>query len=103
MIQKNEPALKNAWRAHILKKCPYVRNFKLCLIDYLNCYSCFLNNYFSYVLVIEACDPNLMPTFPHHRNIKNSSAHTQQQSSSKDSLPAISDLLGSLIKKKRYQ
>lgn len=54
-----------------------------------------------------ACDPNLMPTFPHHRNLKNnqqpvagnSSNHLQMQSTIE---PTLSDLLGSLIKKKRY-
>lgn len=51
-----------------------------------------------------ACDPNLMPTFPHHRNLKNqpaaaNSSHVQMQSTIE---PTLSDLLGSLIKKKRY-
>ncbi|KPJ08697.1 Cyclin-dependent kinase 10 [Papilio machaon] len=59
------------------------------------------------------CDPKLMPSFPQHRNLKG-----QQKSSSNqlniplsnlntgandqtNNLPAISDLLGSLVKKRR--
>lgn len=49
-----------------------------------------------------------MPTFPHHRNLKNqpfagNTSNVQSQSASEQTLPAISDLLGSLIKKKRYE
>lgn len=49
-----------------------------------------------------------MPTFPHHRNIKNqtaagNSSHAQPLPSNESTLPAISDLLGSLIKKKRHE
>lgn len=54
-----------------------------------------------------ACDPELMPTFPHHRNIRNQTAVTnpsnQSRTSNEPTLPAISDLLGSIIKKKRYE
>lgn len=49
-----------------------------------------------------ACDPELMPTFPHHRLLQNQvppppAIHLEP------GLPAISDLLGSLVKKKRYE
>uniref|UniRef100_A0A6M2DG96 Cyclin-dependent kinase 10 n=1 Tax=Xenopsylla cheopis TaxID=163159 RepID=A0A6M2DG96_XENCH len=51
------------------------------------------------------CDPKLMPTFPQHRNMKNpSNRHGDSNSSTIDqtsNLPAISDLLGSLVKKRR--
>lgn len=67
----------------------------------------------SVFLFVAACDPKLMPSFPQHRNMKG-----QQKSSSNqlniplsnlntgandqtNNLPAISDLLGSLVKKRR--
>ncbi|XP_062552177.1 cyclin-dependent kinase 10 [Armigeres subalbatus] len=57
------------------------------------------------------CDPKLMPTFPHHRDLKNipkEAAEVQPPSSSKTSfdpttMPTISDLLGSLVKKRRTE
>ncbi|XP_069674019.1 cyclin-dependent kinase 10 isoform X1 [Periplaneta americana] len=61
------------------------------------------------------CDPKLMPTFPQHRNLKASktnsqtSAGTSNQDNANNSgehslhLPAISDLLGSLVKKRRLE
>lgn len=64
-------------------------------------------SYSRFFLSPAACEPNMMPTFPHHRNMQSgtstSSSSTQPARSANDSLlPAISDLLGSLIKKKRY-
>jgi cyclin-dependent kinase 10 len=55
------------------------------------------------------CDPKLMPTFPQHRNMKK--AATQKENREQEStvtdqtnnLPAISDLLGSLVKKRRVE
>jgi cyclin-dependent kinase 10 len=59
------------------------------------------------------CDPKLMPTFPRDRNLKASKTATQAGTSSstqenannsgEHSLhqPAISDLLGTLVKKRR--
>uniref|UniRef100_A0A182ITQ7 cyclin-dependent kinase n=1 Tax=Anopheles atroparvus TaxID=41427 RepID=A0A182ITQ7_ANOAO len=62
------------------------------------------------------CDPKLMPTFPHHRDLKkqptgNTGNHSKRTSSSTNSktsydgghAPTISDLLGSLIKKRRAE
>ncbi|XP_065074861.1 cyclin-dependent kinase 10 [Ochlerotatus camptorhynchus] len=57
------------------------------------------------------CDPKLMPTFPHHRDLKNSAKETtevQPSSSAKTTfdqatMPTISDLLGSLVKKRRAE
>lgn len=48
----------------------------------------------------------MLPTFPQHRNLKNKSAEVSvPTTSSVDqglNLPAISDLLGSLVKKRRF-
>lgn len=57
------------------------------------------------------CDPKLMPTFPHHRDLKNSAKETTEvapSSSAKtafdqNAMPTISDLLGSLVKKRRAE
>lgn len=57
------------------------------------------------------CDPKLMPTFPHHRDLKNSAKETTENlpsSSAKTTfeqttMPTISDLLGSLVKKRRAE
>ncbi|KAJ8949957.1 hypothetical protein NQ318_002364 [Aromia moschata] len=54
-----------------------------------------------------ACDPKLMPTFPQHRNIKgNKSSAPDPNTGAGDqtnNLPAISDLLGSIVKKRRVE
>uniref|UniRef100_A0A1A9W0T8 Protein kinase domain-containing protein n=1 Tax=Glossina brevipalpis TaxID=37001 RepID=A0A1A9W0T8_9MUSC len=54
------------------------------------------------------CDPKLMPTFPQHRNLQSghniksiSGSHHHNQAVPE--LPAISDLLGSLLKKRRAE
>lgn len=54
------------------------------------------------------CDPKLMPTFPHHRDLKNAPSVEAPSSSSnvnaifdQTTMPTISDLLGSLVKKRR--
>ncbi|XP_075154394.1 cyclin-dependent kinase 10 [Haematobia irritans] len=52
------------------------------------------------------CDPKLMPSFPQHRNMhQHNSTKTARGSShtSMPELPAISDLLGSLIKRKKNE
>ncbi|XP_044269221.1 cyclin-dependent kinase 10 [Tribolium madens] len=55
------------------------------------------------------CDPKLMPTFPQHRNIKGSKTSAPSDSTNTgagdqtNNLPAISDLLGSLVKKRRIE
>ncbi|XP_035910450.1 cyclin-dependent kinase 10 [Anopheles stephensi] len=61
------------------------------------------------------CDPNLMPTFPHHRDMKNTTSNKPEDPRKRTSAlsnhkapfdgsqpPTISDLLGSLIKKRRF-
>lgn len=55
-----------------------------------------------FLLFFLACDPKLMPSFPQHRNLKSSKDNTNNSSSNSD-LPAISDLLGTLIKKRRAE
>ncbi|XP_061393739.1 cyclin-dependent kinase 10 [Musca vetustissima] len=51
------------------------------------------------------CDPKLMPTFPQHRNLQHNptkpAVGTSHQLGPAPELPAISDLLGSLLKKTR--
>ncbi|KAJ6643906.1 Cyclin-dependent kinase 10 [Pseudolycoriella hygida] len=47
------------------------------------------------------CDPKLMPTFPHHRNLKTQTSTNVQSTSTADM--SISDLLGSLVKKRRVE
>ncbi|OWR47536.1 cdc2-related kinase [Danaus plexippus plexippus] len=59
------------------------------------------------------CDPKLMPTFPQHRNMKGQPKTSSNQlniplsnlntgaNDQTNNLPAISDLLGSLVKKRR--
>ncbi|KDR09684.1 cyclin-dependent kinase 10 [Zootermopsis nevadensis] len=56
------------------------------------------------------CDPKLMPTFPQHRNLKASKttgASTQENANNSGEhslhLPAISDLLGTIVKKRRLE
>ncbi|CAG4954590.1 unnamed protein product [Colias eurytheme] len=59
------------------------------------------------------CDPKLMPSFPQHRNMKGQQKGSSNQlniplsnlntgaNDQTNNLPAISDLLGSLVKKRR--
>ncbi|KAL4712716.1 hypothetical protein ACJJTC_008013 [Scirpophaga incertulas] len=59
------------------------------------------------------CDPKLMPSFPQHRNMKGQQKNSSSQlniplsnlntgaTDQTNNLPAISDLLGSLVKKRR--
>lgn len=56
------------------------------------------------------CDPKLMPTFPHHRELKNTakepteiSASSSKTAFDQTTMPTISDLLGSLVKKRRTE
>ncbi|CAK9800527.1 Cyclin-dependent kinase 10 [Anthophora quadrimaculata] len=55
------------------------------------------------------CDPKLMPTFPQHRNMKKTAPPKESRepetnvTDQTNNLPAISDLLGSLVKKRRVE
>ncbi|XP_074034879.1 cyclin-dependent kinase 10 [Leptinotarsa decemlineata] len=56
----------------------------------------------------QPCDPKLMPTFPQHRNIKGSKTNNAESANTgagdqTNNLPAISDLLGSIVKKRRLE
>ncbi|XP_058054196.1 cyclin-dependent kinase 10 [Anopheles bellator] len=74
---------------------------------------CLLSTYFKEAPL--PCDPKLMPTFPHHRDLKKSAGKSTDQGKRNNSsthsktsfdgghLPTISDLLGSLIKKRRVE
>lgn len=54
-----------------------------------------------------ACAVTMLPTFPQHRNLKNKSTEVSVPATTTSidqglNLPAISDLLGSLVKKRRF-
>uniref|UniRef100_A0A1B0DIR3 cyclin-dependent kinase n=1 Tax=Phlebotomus papatasi TaxID=29031 RepID=A0A1B0DIR3_PHLPP len=57
------------------------------------------------------CDPKLMPTFPHHRNLKNVSQTSKAPqepgvSSTTEQIPfslPISELLGNIVKKRKHE
>lgn len=49
------------------------------------------------------CDPKLMPTFPHHRNLKSQTSTNTTSSTTSAADMSISDLLGSLVKKRRLE
>ncbi|VEN59056.1 unnamed protein product [Callosobruchus maculatus] len=54
----------------------------------------------------QPCDPKLMPTFPQHRNLKTKAPAPETNTGAGDqtnNLPAISDLLGSIVKKRRIE
>lgn len=60
---------------------------------------------------LPARDPQLMPTFPELRNMKSSKPARETKApttitdgtSTFNSFPAISDLLGSIVKRKKYE
>ncbi|XP_055626408.1 cyclin-dependent kinase 10 [Toxorhynchites rutilus septentrionalis] len=99
-------------------KFPWLSSAGLRLLNFLFMYDpnkrataeeCLQSSYFKEAPLPAA--PKLMPTFPHHRDLKNSvkeTSDTQPSSSSKttfeqNALPTISDLLGSLVKKRRIE
>nr|CAH7753181.1 unnamed protein product [Callosobruchus chinensis] len=54
----------------------------------------------------QPCDPQMMPTFPQHRNLKTKAPAPETNTGAGDqtnNLPAISDLLGSIVKKRRIE
>lgn len=64
--------------------------------------------------LVPACDPKLMPSFPQHRNMKGQKNSSNQlniplsnlntgANDQTNNLPAISDLLGALVKKRRLE
>lgn len=68
------------------------------------------------IFLFPACDPKLMPSFPQHRNMKGQQKSSQSNqlniplsnlntgaNDQTNNLPAISDLLGSLVKKRRLE
>lgn len=56
---------------------------------------CFKCVFFVFFCFIIACDPKLMPTFPQHRNLKNSKVEKTDTGAGDqtNNLPAISDLV----------
>lgn len=72
-------------------KEPPLRKFNLSYISEL----------LTYIKIIAACDPKLMPTFPQHRNLANSK-HTSSHPTAPE-LPSISAILGSILKKRRVE
>ncbi|CAD7091803.1 unnamed protein product [Hermetia illucens] len=110
------PALKNFTLKHqpynnLKTRFPWLSAAGLRLLNFLFMYDpkkrataeeCLQSSYFKEAPL--PCDPKLMPTFPQHRNLKGGkepSSLVQPAPTTSDHLPAISDLLGSLIKKRR--
>nr|CAD7410406.1 unnamed protein product [Timema cristinae] len=108
---------------NLKQRFPWLSSAGLRLLNFLFMYDpkkrataeeCLQSSYFKEAPL--PCDPKLMPTFPQHRNLKPPkppSIPTQvstnpeiSNSSALDAalnLPAISDLLGSLVKKRRLE
>lgn len=107
---------------NLKQKFPWLSNAGQRLLNFLFMYDpkkrataseCLQSSYFKETPT--PCDPKLMPTFPHHRNMMKSGSST---SSSKQPEPrmdvirdkdmrteqniSISDFLGTLVKKRRY-
>ncbi|XP_055538173.1 cyclin-dependent kinase 10 [Wyeomyia smithii] len=98
-------------------KFPWLSSAGLRLLNFLFMYDpskrataeeCLQSSYFKEAPL--PCDPKLMPTFPHHRDLKNAkdTAEAQLTANSKTvidqtSIPAISDILGSLVKKRKLE
>ncbi|XP_053689455.1 cyclin-dependent kinase 10 [Sabethes cyaneus] len=100
-------------------KFPWLSSAGLRLLNFLFMYDpskrataeeCLQSSYFKEAPL--PCDPKLMPTFPHHRDLKNApkeTVETQPAANSKTtiidqtSIPAISDILGSLVKKRKLE
>ncbi|XP_055379789.1 cyclin-dependent kinase 10 [Condylostylus longicornis] len=104
--------LKNQPYNNLKTKFPWLSAAGLRLLNFLFMYDpkkratadeCLQSSYFKEAPL--PCDPKLMPSFPQHRNMKQDSPQQNQSASSKN-VPSgvsdnLSDLLGSLIKKRR--
>ncbi|ERL88176.1 hypothetical protein D910_05564 [Dendroctonus ponderosae] len=114
----NLPALQNFSLKqqpynNLKQKFPWLSAAGLRLLNFLFMYDprkrataeeCLQSSYFKEPPL--PCDPKLMPTFPQHRNIKGSKNPAAPELSLGDqtnNLPAISDLLGSIVKKRRIE
>lgn len=110
--------LKSQLYNNLKPRFPWLSSAGLRLLNFLFMYDpskrataeeCLHSSYFKEAPLPAA--PKLMPTFPHHRDLKNSSkeaSDVQSASSSKtvfeqSALPTISDLLGSLVKKRKIE
>lgn len=106
-------SLKHQPYNNLKQKFPWLSAAGLRLLNFLFMFDpnkratakeCLLSSYFKEAPL--PSDPNLMPTFPHHRNMKSGAAratHGSDNSSSKhENNISISDFLGNLVKKKRF-
>jgi cyclin-dependent kinase 10 len=93
-------------------KFPEISSAGLRLLNFLFMYDpkkrataeeCLQSSYFKEAPM--PCDPKLMPTFPHHRNMKpeKSKPKPAEKSAASDVSGNLSDLLGSLVKKRRFE
>ncbi|BES99689.1 S_TKc [Nesidiocoris tenuis] len=108
--------LKNQPYNNLKQRFPWLSAAGLRLLNFLFMYDpkkrataeeCLQSSYFKEPPL--PCDPKMMPTFPQHRNMKKGSANPPPppnlDSGLNDqtmNLPAINDLLGSLVKKRTY-
>ncbi|XP_017783565.1 PREDICTED: cyclin-dependent kinase 10 isoform X2 [Nicrophorus vespilloides] len=115
----NLPALQNYTLKqqpynNLKQKFPWLSGAGLRLLNFLFMYDprkrataeeCLQSSYFKEAP--QPCDPKLMPTFPQHRNIKSGKNDKSEVNTGAgdqtNNLPAISDLLGSLVKKRRVE
>ncbi|GAB0096257.1 cyclin-dependent kinase 10 [Sergentomyia squamirostris] len=104
---------------NIKQKFPWLSAAGLRLLNFLFMYDpkkrataeeCLHSSYFKEVPL--PCDPKLMPTFPHHRNLKTSSSGSSKAaqepgvSSTTEQIPfslPISELLGNIVKKRKHE
>lgn len=109
-------SLKQQPYNNLKQKFPWLTAAGLRLLNFLFMYDpkkrataeeCLQSSYFKEIPL--PCDPKLMPTFPQHRNMKKTGQTkdvTEPEPVAVDqtnNLPAISDLLGSLVKKRRVE
>ncbi|KAK9498935.1 hypothetical protein O3M35_003472 [Rhynocoris fuscipes] len=120
------PALQNFTLKHqpynnLKQRFPWLSAAGLRLLNFLFMYDpkkratadeCLQSSYFKEPPL--PCDPKMMPTFPQHRNMKNKNNNGTNPPAPPGAvdtgvndqtmnLPAITDLLGSLVKKRTYE
>lgn len=105
-------SLKQQPYNNLKQRFPWLSSAGLRILNFLFMYDpkkratameCLQSSYFKEAPL--PCAVSMLPTFPQHRNIKNKPTESVPTTSSNDqglNLPAISDLLGSLVKKRRF-
>lgn len=107
-----EFALKQQPYNNLKQRFPWLSAAGLRLLNFLFMYDpkkrataeeCLQSSYFKEAPL--PCDPKLMPSFPQHRNLKNKAPPQPPEPEpvldQTSQLPAISDILGSLVKKRK--